>query len=774
MTAARSPLAQAIRSLAPFVLVLLALFATRYYWVILPLSRELDCGACLLQPSVIAAWPLFGFMLVLFGVSTMVRQPVLWSLLRLSLLASVLIYLLDIYVYRNFHARLDLRDVVIYGDQARLVWSQFVASLSWQALAGMAFAAVVAVVASVRVRANPRPVGRWALLLPLAALATGLLVGALDRTVFPGAWVVRNVAAHNLRTGVSQPYQAEHVQRLADELAAGDAWCLAGRGARPNIVLLIAESWSPYHSALFSGINDWTPRLDGWAGQGRYFSNLHAGGSTTNTGLISILLGHDFFSPIRGPLALWPFHGLWGLESSLPHLMAAEGYRTVFMTNGNLDFSSKGRWLADIGFEEIHGHDSPEYEGLPRQSFDAPADGHLYRKALAFSSAPHDRPWLLVLENVSSHHPYTHPHSLERSERKVFEYMDRSMDGYLRRLAQQGFFDDNLLVVISDHRAMTMIDAAETAMFGLAAGARVPGFVLSGLVEAGEDARPLHQSDLLPSLAALVSGAACARRPVVDLLHGSGTSERCLYHAPNSDWHTVQAYCPQGQTQVLLAGSKSTTSPGLGEPDAEARVLDGVAMRRNLLDSYAIDIRARPETAASAPRPARPAIPAIDSSELWRTGARLPVAEVDPDELPEAYRCNVEFLNRARLEDGVVEVDSFASFAISGWVIDQSRGDNAPSAELVIKALDGSGTWLAPGLTRTDRPDVVAVHGGTSRYRRSGFWTLVPIDALAPGDYQTVLVYRSGSERLACGAVRRFRIAPSSAEGTTTTDPANR
>lgn len=402
---------------------------------------------------------------------------------------------------------------------------------------------------------------------------------------------------------------------------------------------------------------------------------------------------------------------------------------------------------------------------MPRQSFDAPADGYLYRRALAFSSEPHDSPYLLVIENVSSHHPYTHPQTRERSERKAFEYMDRSMAEYLRRLAQQDFFRDNLLIAISDHRAMTMIDSAEAAMFGLAAGARIPGFVLSGLVEAGEDARPLHQADLLPSLVALVSGAACARCPVADMLHGTESPERCLYHAPNSDWHTVQVYCPQGQTQVLLAGSKSRMSPGLDEPDAEIRVLNEVAMRRNLLDSYAIDARPRTET-ASASRPARPALPVIDSSEIWLTGERLAAAEVDPNVLRGATGCNIEFLNSASLEDGEVEVDSFASFAISGWVIDESGTSNAPSAQLLIDSQDGSGVWRAPELRRTDRPDVVAAYGGNSSYRRAGFHTLVPVSALPPGSYQVALVYRSDGEMAACGTVRRFRIVAPLTEST--------
>lgn len=747
--------AHVLRSFALFALVPLALFLARVYWIVLPLSSELDCGACLVGPQALADWPLFGLMLVLFGISLMVRRAALQSLFRLLVLALGLVYLADIYVYRNFFLRLDLRDVAVYGYQAQLVWGQFVRSLSWPALAGLGLASILALAASLRLRTNPRPAGRGALLLPLAVLALGLLANAADRSVFPNTWILRNVIAHNMQTGVSQPYEPAQVQRLTADLAARAPQCLVGSGMRPNIVVLIAESWSPYHSKLFSKLNDWTPRLDKWASAGRYFTNLHAGGSNTDAGLISILLGHDFYSPIHGPLSLRAFEGLWGLESSLPHLLGANGYQSVFMTNGNLAFSRKGDWMADIGFEQVHGHDAPEYAGRQRLSFDAVADEYLYRKALAFTAAEHERPYLLVLENVSSHHPYTHPHSLERNERKAFEYMDQSMDAFLQRLGQQGFFADNLLVVISDHRAMTRVDPREFELFGLSTGARIPGFVLSGLIEAGEDARPLHQSDLLPSLVALTGGGACAQRPIQNLLHDTATVERCLYHAPNSDWQTVHAYCPQGSTRVKLAGSQSNVAaPGLGSAPADATLLDEVAMRRTSPTVY--DIRMQPHSDAVVVRtpPIRPALPDPDAGSAPLTGRSLPQTSIIPGALPRGPSCNIERLDAEPFDGHEVALEPYSDYAISGWVIDEQAHDIAPSAELVVSARDSRQSWLVQNLLRSERPDVVAARAGDSAYTRSGFQALLPVDGLPPGDYELAVVYRSDAQLKACGGGR--------------------
>lgn len=754
--------AHVLRSFALFALVPLALFLARVYWIVLPLSSELDCGACLVGPQALADWPLFGLMLVLFGISLMVRHAVLQSLFRLLVLALGLVYLADIYVYRNFFLRLDLRDVAVYGYQAQLVWGQFVRSLSWPALAGLGLASILALAASLRLRTNPRPAGRGALLLPLAVLALGLLANAADRGVFPNTWILRNVIAHNMQTGVSQPYEPAQVQRLTADLAARAPQCLVGSGMHPNIVVLIAESWSPYHSKLFSKLNDWTPRLDKLASAGRYFTNLHAGGSNTDAGLISILLGHDIYSPVHGALSLRAFEDLWGLPSSLPKLLVADGYDAVFMTNGNLAFSRKGDWLKDIGFMQVHGHDAPEYAGRQRLSFDAVADEYLYRKALGFAAARHDQPYLLVIENVSSHHPYTDPHTLERSERKAFAYMDQSMDAFIRRLDQQGFMRDNVLVVISDHRAMTRVSKAESERFGAETGSLIPGFVLSGWVEAGEVKSPLHQSDLLPSLLALASGGACARRPVMDMLHDTPPADRCLYFASNADWHAIQAFCPQSTATVRLAGSGSRVAdPGLGSALADAIVLDEVAMRRTSSAVYDIRMQPHSETVVVRTPPIRPALPGSGAGRVPLAGRSLPPTSIIPKALPRGPSCNIEQLNTQPFDGHEVALEPYSDYAISGWVIDEQAHDIAPSAELVVSARDGRQSWLVQNLLRSERPDVVAARAGDSAYARSGFLAHLPVDALSPGDYELAVVYRSDAQLKTCGS-GQLRILPAS------------
>lgn len=729
------------------------LAGVRYYVVMRILSKELDCGSCMVGPQLLADGAYLALFAALLGAGLWLKGRLARLGCRVLALAMAFVYLVDVFVYRNFHVRLDLRDVVVYGDQARLVWQQFVESWSPAAFAGLMAAVMAVVLACVWLpaRRSRGPV-RW-LAVPLALAVIGLGVALLRTPAYPGWWIVRNVVAHNLQTGMSTPYAPEHAARLREEWAQRPLACLAGSRRRPNIVVLIAEGWSPYHSRLFTGFNDWTPRLDHLASQGRYFTALHAGGSNTNAGLISILLGHEFYSPIKGPLKLRPYDGLWGLETSLPKRLGSQGYRSTFMTNGNLAFSGKGGWMADIGFDEIHGHDSPEYEGRRRLHFDAAADEHLYRKALAWLPPEGADPWLLVLENVSSHHPYTHPHSLERNERKAFGYMDQTMDDFIRGLAERGFLKDNLLVVLSDHRAMTRVTPAEKRRFGLSASSRIPGFVLSGLVEAGRVDIPVHQADLLPSLLALVSEGACARQPMVDLFHDAPAPARCLFHAPNSDWNAIHAYCPDGNRIVRLAGSDSKVE---GRGGSVTHLPDEIAVRRVDPGTYRIERGGTPRMLTGAPVQ-RPALP--DPARVPAAPAQsLAAASVDPLALPRRYGCNIERLNSYGFEGERLPFRPASDFVISGWLIDEAGAGIASGARLVISAAGGGARYEVASLMRTAREDILAAKGPA--FANAGFRALLPAGALPPGDYDLALVYDAAEGPVSCGVGRGVSLLP--------------
>lgn len=67
--------------------------------------------------------------------------------------------------------------------------------------------------------------------------------------------------------------------------------CRQNIPVQKNIVVVVLESFSMYHSQFFSGISDQTPNLDRIARENISFHNFYANGYTTEQALIALILG---------------------------------------------------------------------------------------------------------------------------------------------------------------------------------------------------------------------------------------------------------------------------------------------------------------------------------------------------------------------------------------------------------------------------------------------------------------------------------------------------
>ena len=130
-----------------------------------------------------------------------------------------------------------------------------------------------------------------------------------------------------------------------------------------------------------SGLHDWVPELDALAGQGLLLTHFLANGIDTEAGLISLLSGEPALARGDTKTVFQPFEAP---KNSLPRMLADNGWRTAFLTTGDLDFLDKGRWLGDIGFQLVEGDDAAFYKGMKRYHFDAAPDAALFDRALQF------------------------------------------------------------------------------------------------------------------------------------------------------------------------------------------------------------------------------------------------------------------------------------------------------------------------------------------------------------------------------------------------------
>jgi phosphoglycerol transferase MdoB-like AlkP superfamily enzyme len=349
--------------------------------------------------------------------------------------------------------------------------------------------------------------------------------------------------------------------------------------------MVVVEGLSMYQSRFFSGLSDITPNLDRIAGRHTAYTRFWANGYTTEGGLIA-LLGGQVPLPATGQVVFgggFVYDGFFDLPRSLPRQFDAHGYRTAFLTTGDLAFGGKGDWLATLGFDQVSGAEDPFYDGWPRMHFNAAPDSALYLRALRWiDDQSGDRPWVLVVETVSSHHPFIEPTTRRKSEPAAFEYADRQLGHFYDALAPR--LDSLMLIVVSDHRTMTPLRPEEMGRFGEEAHALVP-LVVADPAHPGPrrvDAR-FQQVDLAASFEAMLSGRSCPTAVRGDLLAMPPAPPRCVLHARADDRGKVVLACGDHQAAIRLHGDDTRVESGsLPDPDNLVRQVNLERIERQI------------------------------------------------------------------------------------------------------------------------------------------------------------------------------------------------
>lgn len=271
--------------------------------------------------------------------------------------------------------------------------------------------------------------------------------------------------------------------------------------SQPDIILVVVESLSSINSKKVSGSSGFMDRFDELAEEGVLFRNFFANHQASEGGVIALLGGYP---PIHYPTASPYMFDEFAIQPSVIGEYRQLGYFTEFLTNSDLGFIGMNHFLDGLGIDRSRGRDEVDaMRKAPRFAQDAPSDALLYTEALGtiqrLSSA--QKPFLLVVATTSTHLPYTHPEQGPDTQNAVWDWALQQLAGFHRKLNEEGFFENGLLLITGDHRHMRPISEAETTRYGGSARARVPLLVIGEGFEAGGiDDRFFQQSDLLRML----------------------------------------------------------------------------------------------------------------------------------------------------------------------------------------------------------------------------------------------------------------------------------
>lgn len=221
--------------------------------------------------------------------------------------------------------------------------------------------------------------------------------------------------------------------------------------AKPNVILIILESFTAKIIRPLGGIPDITPSLNALTKEGILFTNFYSSGDRTDKGLVSILSGYP--AQPRTSIIKYP-----NKTQHLPFLTRAMqqlGYHASFVYGGDIGFANMESYLTNAGFDHIT--DDDDFDDELDNSKWGIADHYVFNQLLAeCDTASH--PFFKVMLTLSSHEPFEVPMDpvfKGRTESTKFlnscYYTDKSLGEFIHEAKNKEWWNNTLIIITADH-----------------------------------------------------------------------------------------------------------------------------------------------------------------------------------------------------------------------------------------------------------------------------------------------------------------------------------
>ncbi len=221
--------------------------------------------------------------------------------------------------------------------------------------------------------------------------------------------------------------------------------------SRPDIIIIILESFGDKLIGPLGGDSLATPCLNRYIKESLVFSNFYASGNRTDKALPAILSGY----PAQPAASIIKEPRKTQSLSSLVRIMDSLNYQSSFWYGGDINFANFNSYLIAAGFHQL----------ITMKNF-SPSDynskwgvhDHILFKALKDSMAAIKEPFFRVVLTLSSHEPFeipvppVFPGKDEPSKfRNSVHYADSALGNFLDWAKQKDWWKNTLIIMLGDH-----------------------------------------------------------------------------------------------------------------------------------------------------------------------------------------------------------------------------------------------------------------------------------------------------------------------------------
>jgi phosphoglycerol transferase MdoB-like AlkP superfamily enzyme len=220
---------------------------------------------------------------------------------------------------------------------------------------------------------------------------------------------------------------------------------------RPNVIIVILESFTGKLVGCVGGEKGVTPNLDSIAHTGILFNNFYSSSDRSDKGIVAVLSG--FPSQPNTSIIKYP-----NKTASLPHLAKVfnnQGYNTSFYYGGDIDFASMRSYFKYAGYKSVI---SKENFHTTIQNNKWGVHDHVVFDRILSDLDTVTHPFFVSYFTLSSHEPFDVPMQtvFKGSEepnrfRNSMYYTDKSLGEFIRQASHKKWWKNTLVIFVADH-----------------------------------------------------------------------------------------------------------------------------------------------------------------------------------------------------------------------------------------------------------------------------------------------------------------------------------
>src|SRR5574344_169774 len=245
-----------------------------------------------------------------------------------------------------------------------------------------------------------------------------------------------------------------------------------GLNKRKNVIVLFVESLSEDERKLLDGVNDDMPNIDNLSQQYSYFLNYLSNGYNTDTGNFAFLTSLPY---IHSEISMTDpkFYKL-----AVPKQFKENGYLTNYVYSAE-NIGQLEDIVRNSGFQNLYDGKAPFYKDEERLIFNSVPDKALLNRVLnLLPSWGENKPYFTLVQTTTSHNPYIVPGTIEENFNKTIRYVDKAVYNFYQELVKRKFFENGMLIITGDHRAMVPYYKNQIIKFKRRGIARVPLIII--------------------------------------------------------------------------------------------------------------------------------------------------------------------------------------------------------------------------------------------------------------------------------------------------------